>query len=142
MKVLLSIDGSKYSAKAVDYLIKHQNLFDVKNSELIVMHVQPDVIPPDVTQYISRKDITAWYKDQSKQATKAALAKLDKAGMKYKLIEKIGHVSDSLLAKAQKSKVDMIVMGSHGRSSLMSLIMGSVTSQVLSQAKQPVLIIK
>ena len=44
------------------------------------MHVQPDVIPPDVTQYISRKDITAWYKDQSKQATKAALAKLDKAG--------------------------------------------------------------
>jgi nucleotide-binding universal stress UspA family protein len=36
----------------------------------------------------------------------------------------------------------MIVMGSHGRSSLMSLVMGSVTSQVLAQSKQPVLIIK
>ena len=105
MKVLLSIDGSKFSAKAVDYVIKHQSLFDAKNSELIVMHIQPDVIPPDVTQYISKKDISAWYKDQSKQATKAAITKLDKAGVKYKLIEKVGHVSDSLLAEANKSKL-------------------------------------
>jgi nucleotide-binding universal stress UspA family protein len=60
----------------------------------------------------------------------------------YKLIQKIGHVADTILDEAKTGKAEMIVMGSHGRSSLMSLIMGSVTSQVLAQSKQPVLIIK
>ena len=62
--------------------------------------------------------------------------------MPYKLVQKIGHVADTILAETKTAKAEMIVMGSHGRSSLMSLVMGSVTSQVLAQSKQPVLIIK
>lgn len=95
-----------------------------------------------MTQYIPKKSIADWYADQSKAAVKAATAKLDKAKVAYKLVQKVGHVSDTILAEAKTSKADMIVMGSHGRSSLMGLIMGSVTSQVLAQSKQPVLIVK
>ncbi|TXI11925.1 MAG: universal stress protein [Polynucleobacter sp.] len=142
MKVLVSIDGSKYSTKAIDYLIKHADMFSGKGAGLTVLHIQADVIPPEVTQYIPKKSIADWYADESKKAIKAATAKLDKANIQYKLVQKIGHVSDLILEEAKTSKADMIVMGSHGRGSLMSLIMGSVTSQVLSQAKQPVLIIK
>jgi nucleotide-binding universal stress UspA family protein len=142
MKVLVSIDGSKHSAKAIDYLINHADMFEGKGSGLVVLHVQPAVIPPEVTQYIPKKSIADWYADQSKAAVKAATAKLDKAKVAYKLVQKVGHVSDTILAEAKTSKADMIVMGSHGRSSLMGLIMGSVTSQVLAQSKQPVLIVK
>ncbi len=142
MKVLVSIDGSKHSAKAIDYLIKNSNMFEGKGSGLIVLHVQPDIIPPEVTQYIPKKSITDWYTDQGKTAVKAAVSKLDKAGINYKLINKVGHVADTILTEVKTSKADMIVMGSHGRSSLMNLIMGSIATQVLSQAKQPVLIIK
>jgi len=39
-------------------------------------------------------------------------------------------------------KADLIVMGSHGRGALMNLFMGSIATQVLAQAKQPVLIIR
>jgi nucleotide-binding universal stress UspA family protein len=142
MKVLVSIDGSKHSTKAIDYLIKHAAMFEGKGSGLVVLHVQADVIPPEVTQYIPKKSIADWYADQGKKAVKAATTKLDKAKIQYKLIQKVGHVADTILEESKTSKVDMIVMGSHGRGSLMSLIMGSVTTQVLSQAKQPVLIIK
>ena len=90
----------------------------------------------------SKKSIAEWYAEQSKKAVKSATAKLDSAKIQYKLIQKIGHVADTILEESKTSKSDMIVMGSHGRGSLMSLIMGSVTTQVLSQAKQPVLIIK
>jgi len=135
MKVLVSIDGSKHSIKAIDYLIQNASMFSGKGSGLIVLHVEPNVIPPEVTQYI-------WYADQSKAAIKAATAKLDKAKVPYKLVQKIGHVADTILAETKTAKAEMIVMGSHGRSSLMSLVMGSVTSQVLAQSKQPVLIIK
>lgn len=142
MKVLVSIDGSKHSTKAIEYLIKHANMFEGKGSGLTVLHVQADVIPPEVTQYIPKKSIADWYADQSKKAVKAATSKLDAAGVQYKLVQKIGRIADTILEEAKTSKADMIVMGSHGRGSLMSLIMGSVTSQVLSQSKQPVLIIK
>jgi nucleotide-binding universal stress UspA family protein len=142
MKVLVSIDGSKHSIKAIDYLIQNASMFSDKGSGLIVLHVEPNVIPPEVTQYISKKNIADWYADQSKAAIKAATAKLDKAKVPYKLVQKIGHVADTILAETKTAKAEMIVMGSHGRSSLMSLVMGSVTSQVLAQSKQPVLIIK
>jgi nucleotide-binding universal stress UspA family protein len=142
MKVLVSIDGSKHSIKAIDYLVQNASMFSGKGSGLIVLHVEPNVIPPEVTQYISKKSIADWYADQSKAAIKAATAKLDKAKVPYKLVQKIGHVADTILAETKTAKAEMIVMGSHGRSSLMSLVMGSVTSQVLAQSKQPVLIIK
>ena len=142
MKVLVSIDGSKHSTKAIEYLIKHANMYEGKGSGLIVLHVEADVIPPEVTQYIPKKSIADWYADQSKKAIKAATSKLDAAGVQYKLVQKVGRIADTILEEAKTSKADMIVMGSHGRGSLMSLIMGSITTQVLSQSKQPVLIIK
>ena len=142
MNIIVSIDGSKHSSKAIDYLIKNSSMFDGKGSNLIVLHVQPDIIPPEVTQYVPKKSINDWYADQGKAAVKAAVAKLDKAGINYKLVNKVGHVADTILAEAKTCKADMIVMGSHGRSSLMNLIMGSIATQVLSQAKQPVLIVK
>ncbi len=55
MKVLVSIDGSKHSIKAIDYLIQNASMFSGKGSGLIVLHVEPNVIPPEVTQYISKK---------------------------------------------------------------------------------------
>lgn len=142
MKVLVSIDGSKHSVKAIDYLIKNADMFSAKGSNLVVLHVEADVIPPEVTQYIPKKSINEWYADQGKKAVKAAVAKLDAAGIQYKLIQKIGPVADTILEEAKSAKSEMIVMGSHGRSSLMSIVLGSITTQVLSQAKQPVLIIK
>jgi nucleotide-binding universal stress UspA family protein len=142
MKVLVSIDGSKHSVKAIDYLIKHANMFASKGSSLLVLHVEADAIPPEVTQYIPKKTINEWYADHGKKAVKASVARLDAAGIKYKLTQKVGRVADTILEEAKASKSDMIVMGSHGHSSLMSLVMGSITTQVLSQAKQPVLIIK
>ncbi len=113
-----------------------------KGSSLVIIHVEADVIPLEVTQYIPKKSINEWYADQGKKAVKAVLFKLDTAGIKYKLVQKVGPVADTILEEAKASKAEMIVMGSHGRSSLMSLVMGSITTQVLSQAKQPVLIIK
>lgn len=142
MKVLVSIDGSKHSVKAVEYLIKHADMFASKGSSLVVLHVEAEAIPPEVTQYIPKKTINEWYADQAKKAVKSAVTKLDAAGIKFKLVQKIGHVADTILEEAKTSKAEMIVMGSHGHGSLMSLVMGSITTQVLSQAKQPVLIIK
>jgi nucleotide-binding universal stress UspA family protein len=51
-------------------------------------------------------------------------------------------VSKGILAKAQEVGADLIVMGSHGRRGLEKLVLGSVTSQVLSHAHLPVLVVR
>ena len=51
-------------------------------------------------------------------------------------------VSKGILAKAQEVGADLIVMGSHGKRGLEKLVLGSVTSQVLSHAHLPVLVVR
>jgi len=49
---------------------------------------------------------------------------------------------DGILQAAIKNEVDLIVMGSHGRTGLKRLLMGSVTERVIGQAPCPVLVVK
>jgi len=52
-----------------------------------------------------------------------------------------GPTTETILAEAEQLQADMIVMGSHGRSGLYRTFVGSVSEQVLRDAKVPVLII-
>ena len=49
---------------------------------------------------------------------------------------------DAIVQEALRYKVDMIIMGSHGRTGVKKLLMGSVTERVIGQATCPVLVIK
>lgn len=51
-------------------------------------------------------------------------------------------VHKGILAKAKEVGADLIVMGSHGKRGLEKLVLGSVTSQVLSHAHLPVLVVR
>ena len=54
-----------------------------------------------------------------------------------------GHaIYKGILETATQIGADLIVMGSHGRKGLEKLILGSVTSQVLSHAHLPVLVVR
>jgi nucleotide-binding universal stress UspA family protein len=57
-------------------------------------------------------------------------------------VSKVGHAPDVIAKVADKGKHDLIVMGSHGHSNLMNLVMGSVTNQVLARSKAPVLLVR
>jgi len=51
-------------------------------------------------------------------------------------------VADGILSFADKNNIDLIVIGSHGRSGFKKLVLGSVASAVVTKAKCPVLITK
>jgi nucleotide-binding universal stress UspA family protein len=51
-------------------------------------------------------------------------------------------VADALVTAAAKSKADLIVMASHGRSGIKRLLLGSETQHVLTHAKIPVLVLR
>ena len=49
---------------------------------------------------------------------------------------------EEIVQEALKYKVELIILGSHGRTGLKKLLMGSVTERVIGQAPCPVLVVK
>lgn len=54
----------------------------------------------------------------------------------------IGHPADRLVEYAEKHNIDLIVMGTHGRTGLSRLLMGSIAEAVVRRAECPILTLK
>ncbi|MGL6205521.1 MAG: universal stress protein, partial [Giesbergeria sp.] len=59
-----------------------------------------------------------------------------------KRIAKVGPAGETIAKLADAGDYDLLVMGSHGHGALATLVMGSVTTQVLAHCKVPVLIVR
>jgi universal stress protein A len=66
-------------------------------------------------------------------------ARLEKDGIKPTVFIRFGKPADEILAFAEENNVDLIVMGTHGRTGLAHLLAGSVTERVVRSSKRPVL---
>lgn len=140
MKILIAIDGSAYTKKAVQYLIDHKDVFGTA-PQLSCIFVSP-ALPTHVANSLGKATVTDYYQDETKAASSAALKKLEKAGLKAELIAKVGHPAEVISRTAEKGAFDLVIMGSHGNGSFMNLVMGSVATKVLSSCKVPVLLIR
>jgi nucleotide-binding universal stress UspA family protein len=67
---------------------------------------------------------------------------LNDQGIKHDMVMLVGNAAQEIVALGQKGKFDMIVLGSKGRSAIADMLLGSVAQRVLTQAKQPVVLVK
>jgi len=141
MKILLPIDGSKSSLNAAKYVTK-----TAKNSRspvvVTLISVHDDAGLGHVKQFVAKSVVDDYLREVSEKELKAAQKVLDAAGIKHNIVIKRGHISEEIMALANKDKVDLIVMGAKGRSGFVDALMGSVAQRISSCAKQPVLLVK
>ena len=79
---------------------------------------------------------------EAQQTVNAACTRVEAAGLKVTShVAELQKVWRAILDIAQSDKADLIVMGSHGRSGLDRLVMGSVTQRVLQHTQLPVLVV-
>ncbi|MCL6634204.1 MAG: universal stress protein [Peptococcaceae bacterium] len=76
------------------------------------------------------------------EAHDRAAAEAQKRGLKFQSKMLQGHVGEALVRYAGDAGADLIVMGSHGRSAVGRLLLGSVSNYVVKHARCPVLIVK
>jgi nucleotide-binding universal stress UspA family protein len=67
---------------------------------------------------------------------------LEKQGFHVKTQIDKGIPFVEILRVAEKEKVSAIIMGSHGKSDIVEMLLGSVTETVIRNAKQPVLVVR
>jgi nucleotide-binding universal stress UspA family protein len=146
MKILLAVDGSEYSRKAAQYLATHVGSFKGK-PELHLLHVKlpiPKGLALVEAQAVLGKDaVDAYYRDEAMTALEPAEDILRRHDIPFQRAYKVGAIAEEIHRYAQKNKIDMIVMGSHGHGALKNLVMGSITNKVLASASSiPVLIVR
>ncbi|MCS6769246.1 MAG: universal stress protein [Candidatus Caldarchaeum sp.] len=143
-KILVAVDGSDYSRKAVDVAVE---LCKRLGSELVVVHVVQQ--PPYLfaAAGISPAAMQQYFKDAKEEGWRyvnEALGKASDAGVNARgeVIERAPSVVEALTNYALSEKVDLIVTGTRGLGSFRKLLLGSVASGVVSHAHCPVLVVK
>jgi nucleotide-binding universal stress UspA family protein len=144
-KILVAIDGSDASMDAADYAIF---ISKQHNAELLyALHV---IHPADVDLFGSTGETSAGAAYYTIDMNKEAQEYLDK--VKDKASEKNIQVKTEIIAStniaggivdyAEDKDVDLIVIGTRGKSGFKKILLGSVASKVVTYAHCPVMVVK
>jgi len=144
MKILLAIDGSKYSEAAAQKLI---SAFRAQSTEVLVLQVVEPLVfaaPPQMAHGYA-PEMAARLQDQLKQARESVLhiaESLRKAGFKADSRVLENEVRTGILDVAAEWHSDLIVLGSHGEKGLRKFLLGSVAEFVARHAHCSVLVVR
>ena len=139
-KILYATDYSKASARALDEAIA---LTKQNRAELLVLHVI-DPVPPYVAgddiggaELYMKLEVTA--QQDAETSMNKLIEKLRKLKVNAKSLLLRGTASEQIVKTAKNRRANLIVIGTHGRTGLSKLLMGSVANKVVSTAHCPVL---
>ena len=143
-KILIPTDGSALSAQAANKGVTFARQI---GAEIVALHVtQPFAATVGfdgmaAAYAITDEDYEKNAAQQSKKYLQAVLDRADTAGVKAtsRSVSNF-NVADAVASAAAEEECDLIFIGSHGRSGLSRLLLGSVTAKVLNLAPCAVLV--
>lgn len=140
MKILVAMDGSTFSANACRWVISLTRSLRVPPQICLVNADEP--LSSSVAIRIGATESARYHKENAEFAFKKGRSQFKRAGLGWTEETRIGHPAKVILEMASRYKADIIVMGSHGRTPLKSLVLGSVTSKVIAGTSIPVAVVR
>jgi len=138
MKILVPIDGSETSLRAVHYIAK---AFPRAETEVHLINVQAP-LPSAVSDFVGVAERSAYHQEEGERSLADARRTLEEAGIAHHVHLAVGGVADTIVGHAASLGCDQIVIGSRGLSPLPNLLLGSTTTRVLHLADVPVTVVK
>lgn len=143
-KILVPVDFSKHSLKALDYAVDFAKAFKAELHVLFVIEPIAYATPADFYAGMSTQ-LGSLITEQRRSAAaqlNGLQARTRKKGVRVKTVLCSGIVYQEILDTARKSKIDLIIHATHGRTGLSHLLMGSVAERVVRSATCPVLTLR
>lgn len=138
-KIAVALDGSKCADEALDVAI---NLAQNEAAELFVCSIVDPRALAAVTPLPAIEPVIAAGEIEARQLVQAAVEKALHAGVFAEGETHFGSSFQEIVRFAKRRTVDAIVMGTHGRSGLKRLLLGSVAENVLRNASCPVIVVR
>jgi len=150
--ILVAVDGSEHSKKALNYALELAEKFDGK---ITLIHVYSTVVPlrtsvdtlpgpaltPPASDVMAAK-MTEEAKQMGKRILEEAEQVVKQRGISVEKVLKEGDIVREIVTTAQEGKFNLVVMGHRGLSRLKELFLGAVSEGVSHKAPCPVLIVK
>lgn len=140
-KILLPTDFSEYSAEATKYACAFAEQF---NSQIHLLHVQ-EVYASSTPEFGMGLALPSQIKESREAAERALEKVLDAEWAEGRDIIRAtaeGPPFLEIVRYAKAQGIDMVIMGTHGRSGLAHVLMGSVAEKVVRKAPCPVLTVR
>ena len=136
--ILVPTDFSEYADSALDYAIELAKVLQARLIVLYVFHLSSLTLgeaPPAVLD-----DTLAAMETNAQHQVQMALARVQEAGLQGDSMIVEGIPFQVIIETAESQDIDLIVMGTHGRTGLTHALMGSVAEKVVRLAPCPVLV--
>ncbi len=142
MKILVPVDGSKYSMEGVKVALKYAK---ATKTDIYIMTVTPFI--PGLDLEISAKEMDSLnesMKSRGEEVLGKAQSMLTSEGVTAKTVLSSSiSAADEIVSFAEKEKVDLIIIGSRGLGGAATrFFMGSVASKVVSHAPCSAYVVK
>ena len=148
-RILYPTDFSDVSKKALEYVKK---LKEAGTREVVIVHI---IDERQIVRFPLMK--IAWDRERlnnvatelqehleknAKEELKTVESELKRVGFNVKVIMRIGSPFREILRVEDEEDVSAIVIGSHGKSNIKEMFLGSVSENAIRYCKQPVLVVK
>lgn len=135
-KILVCIDGSKYSLRAVKVACE---LAKKHNSTLSIIYVVDKTAKSSV---LAGSEYTKILRKYAQEALEKAYQTAVLQGVQPNVITKEGNVANEIIQYSKTTRADLVVVGSKGLGAVLRFVLGSVSSKIAQHSLCSVLIVK
>lgn len=139
-RILVPIDGSEQAWTALDYVLRERS-----EDEIVVLHVINPMEGVYATDAMGGDYWEGWYDNAEDRAAglfEEARDRASERGVAIETAKETGQPSQAIVDYAGAHDVDHIVIGSHGRSGVSRILLGSVAETVVRRADVPVTVVR
>lgn len=141
MKILIAVDGSPVTKHLLAWMAANDWFAAAAGHQFTVFHGTA-ALPHSAAAMAGASLAQSYYDDDAETVFRPIRAFLAEHGVQAEYVHRVGHPGESIAHHAEAGGYALVAMGSHGHGSLASLVLGSVTTQVLARCKTPVLVIR
>jgi nucleotide-binding universal stress UspA family protein len=139
-RILVPLDFSQHSQKALSWALAMAERW---RSHILLLHVvpRPSYPPMLMGSYFNVAEFEASLQADAETRAKEMVAQTGNKAVQIDTKIVIGEPFSDICHLAEQEKVDLIVMGSHGRTGLSHVLLGSVAERVVRHAPCPVMVV-
>ncbi len=138
-KILIPTDGSDYSMRAAEYGI---SIAKMLNAQIMVVYVIDEVFLNQILRINERENMEREIKKDGQRYINYILNLALKENVKASSLLAKGRPFEQIVHLSKSLNMDLIVMGTYGRSAVERILIGSVAERVIEYSTCPVLVVK
>lgn len=139
-RILVAIDGSEHAQRALGEAIDLAKLSNARLTVMTVHQTPSNLLVGPIVPPVDIRGLDEALQHEHEQLLESAIEQVPQDVSVVKVLAQ-GAPASAIVEQARKDGNDLIVLGSRGRGEVASMLLGSVSHQVLQRSAAPVLVV-